>query len=140
MFRISSYKKAIIPGVLYKMPGLLLIFILQSSFAMSSPAIAHTADSFPAHPPQLTAARMQENPDHYTISFFQSARFYRLLKSNPQATSCLALLMQSQKKGIAVNVFLTELHGDVIANVTLPGKRTSAKGRRPSGKPPKGQQ
>lgn len=97
-----------------------LIFIFQFCNAMP------TEDALPGTetdtiPPQLfTVARVWDDPKDtsaYTVTFFQSARFYKLMKNNKYAKSALVLLNQSQKDNKPVKVYLTVQYGDTIAYV-----------------------
>jgi hypothetical protein len=99
---------------------LLITFMFQYCNAMPS------TDSSPGTetdtiPPQLfTVARVWENPEDtsaYTVTFFQSARFYKLYKTNKNAKAALVLLNQSQKDNKPVKVYLTVQYGDIIAYV-----------------------
>jgi hypothetical protein len=99
---------------------LLITFIFQYCNAMPS------TDSAPGTktdtiPPQLfTVARVWENPEDssaYTVTFFQSARFYKLMKNNKNAKTALLLLNKSQKDNKPVKVYLTVQYGDTIADV-----------------------
>ncbi len=95
-----------------------LIFIFQFCNAMPSDDALPETDTIP---PQLfTVARVWENPEDtsaYTVTFFQSARFYKLMKNNKYAKSALVLLNQSQKTNKPVKVYLTVQYGDIIAYV-----------------------
>lgn len=77
-------------------------------------------------PPQVfTVANVvldPAKPDEATVTFFQSARFYRLLRKNKNYAASLRLLQQAKKKGVSVNVYLTEAFGDTIQRVT-PSKK-----------------
>jgi len=71
-------------------------------------------------PPQiLTVANIAvpQNADFYEITFYQSARFYKLMRTNKNCKQALALLKQSKKTNKPVLVILTEKFGDVIADV-----------------------
>jgi hypothetical protein len=94
-----------------------LILIFQFCNAMTS------EDALPGTgtdtiPPQLfTVARVWENPEDtsaWTVTFFQSARFYKLYKTNKNAKAALVLLNQSQKDNKPVKVYLTVQYGDII--------------------------
>ena len=71
-------------------------------------------------PPQiLTVANIAapENAEFYEITFYQSARFYKLMRKNKNCKQALVLLKQSKKTNKPVQVILTEKFGDVIAEV-----------------------
>lgn len=103
---------------------LFCIFILQSTTSMAT-TTHDRADTLP--PPQVyTVANVvmdPATPDQATVTFFQSARFYRLLRKNKNYPTSLKLLQQAKKKGIPVNVYLTEAFGDTINKVTMPTKK-----------------
>lgn len=72
-------------------------------------------------PPQiLTVANIIAPPgnrEFYEVTFYQSARFYKLMRTNKNCKEALALLKQSKKKNKPVLVMLTEIFGDVIQEV-----------------------
>jgi hypothetical protein len=88
---------------------------------MLSMANTKTQDILPdTIPPQiLTVANIAApvNADFYEITFYQSARFYKLMRTNKTCKQALALLKQSKKTNKPVLVILTEKFGDVIAEV-----------------------
>jgi hypothetical protein len=57
------------------------------------------------------------NTTYYRVSFYQSARFYKLMRTNKNCKQALALLKQSKKNNKPVLVILTEKFGDVIEDV-----------------------
>jgi hypothetical protein len=52
----------------------------------------------------------------YTVTFYQSARFYKLQLKNKNCTKALTVLKYSKKNNVEVLVFLTENFGDTIDN------------------------
>jgi len=54
------------------------------------------------------------NNKFYEITFYQSARFYKLMLTNENCKQALVLLKQSKKTNKPVLVVLTEKYGDVI--------------------------
>jgi hypothetical protein len=99
---------------------LLITFMFQYCNAMPS-TNSSPGTEIDTIPPQLfTVARVWEDAKDtsaYTVTFFQSARFYKLMKNNKNAKTALALLNQSQKDNKPVKVYLTVKHGDIIAYV-----------------------
>jgi hypothetical protein len=97
---------------------LALIFTFQFCNAMPSTDATPPDTAADTIPPQLfTVARVWENPEDtsaYTVTFFQSARFYKLMKNNKHAKAALLLLEQSQKTNKPVKVYLTVQYGDII--------------------------
>lgn len=62
----------------------------------------------------MTVARVYEPADEWVrVTFLESARFYRVLKSNPALKDILATL----KHGAVVEVGLESITSDVIENV-----------------------
>jgi hypothetical protein len=53
----------------------------------------------------------------YTVTFYQSARFYKLFVKNKNCAKALTALKYSKKNNIEVLVFLTENFGDIIYDV-----------------------
>jgi hypothetical protein len=103
-----------------KAPGLLIIFMLMStvSMALSNPE-KNISDTLPAS--QLfTVAHigvLPGNTAYYEVTFYQSARFYKLMRNNKNCKAALVLLKQSKKTNKPVQVTLTEKFGDVIDQV-----------------------
>lgn len=61
--------------------------------------------------------REQDGADCETVVFLESARFYRLLRSNPDHDRSLGLLRKALKSGRPVLVRLSAPEGDVIEAV-----------------------
>lgn len=57
------------------------------------------------------------NREFYEITFYQSARFYKLMRKNKNCKRALAILKESKKTNKPVLVILTEQLGDVIEDV-----------------------
>jgi hypothetical protein len=95
------------------------IFIWQSTTSMAS-STHNRADTLP--PPQVfTVANVIVNPatpNEVTVAFFESARYYKLLRNNKNYSTALRLLQQAKKKHHAIQVYLTEAFGDTIHKVT----------------------
>jgi hypothetical protein len=74
-------------------------------------------------PPQtLTVANITAptgNNKFYEVTFYQSARFYKLMITNKNCKHALRLLKQSKKNSKPVLVILTEKYGDIIDDVKL---------------------
>jgi hypothetical protein len=99
---------------------LTVIFTCQFCNAMPTDDTLPNMDTDSIPPQLLTVARVWENPqepDAYTVTFFQSARLYKLMKNNKYAKSALVLLKQSAKNNKPVKVYLTVQYGDTIAYV-----------------------
>ena len=100
-------------------PALLFIFMIISmlSIANAKPQII-LPDPIP--PQILTVANIVAPPvnrDYYEVTFFQSARFYKLMRTNKNCKTALLLLKQSKKTNKPVLIILTEKYGDVIEEV-----------------------
>ena len=67
---------------------------------------------------RLTVARVHEKPDHATVKFLESARIYRMPRTNPDYARALHDLRVAAASGIAVRVRLIEPNGEVIESVT----------------------
>jgi len=72
-------------------------------------------------PPQiLTVANIVapiNNHEFYEVTFYQSARFYKLMRTNKNCKQALLLLKQSKKTNKPVVVILTGKSGDIIDDV-----------------------
>ena len=100
-------------------PALLFIFTM---LLMASMANAKPQNILPdtTAPQLLTVANIIAPPgnrDFYEVTFYQSARFYKLMRTNKNCKEALALLKQSKKTNKPVLVMLTEIFGDVIQEV-----------------------
>lgn len=108
------------PGCKKHSPGLLIIFMLLSTagMALSKHQNIITADTVP---PQLFTVAdigvLPGNTTYYRVAFYQSARFYKLMRTNKNCKKALALLKQSKKTNKPVQVILTEKFGDIIYDV-----------------------
>ena len=67
---------------------------------------------------RLTVARVHEKPDHATVKFFESARIYRMSRTNADYGRALRALQVAAASGGAVRVRLIEANGEVIESVT----------------------
>jgi hypothetical protein len=79
---------------------------------------ANSTDTIP--PKLFTVANIvipKGHPDYYLVTFYQSARFYKLFRINKNCKKALALLKGSRKTSKPVQVFLTEELGDIIDDV-----------------------
>jgi hypothetical protein len=63
---------------------------------------------------RLTVARVHEQPDHASVKFFESARVYRMARTNSDYVRALRDLRASAANGTVVRVRLVEANGDVI--------------------------
>jgi hypothetical protein len=97
-------------------PGLLIMFMFLSSVSMAMSKQQHILpDTVP--PLLLTVADigvLPGNTTYYRVSFYQSARFYKLMRTNKNCKQALLLLERSRKTNKPVLVILTEKYGDVI--------------------------
>jgi hypothetical protein len=71
----------------------------------------------------MTPAHIREpkGADFVEVVFLDSARFYKLPKSNPRFKEILACLRHAIKNSRPVIVRLTKPHGDTIAGVQPSG-------------------
>lgn len=65
----------------------------------------------------LTVAQVRAHPEHADVMFFESARIYRLPRTNPAYESALRLLRAAAAAGTPVRVQFVEAHGEVIEAV-----------------------
>lgn len=72
----------------------------------------------------MTAARVREpsSTDYVEVVFLESARFYKLFRTNPRYKILLERLQDAIAKGRGVQVRLTSPHGDIIEDVQPLGK------------------
>jgi len=61
--------------------------------------------------------REHEDRDHWEVMFLESARFYRLLKSNPSFGEIIVKLRNAAATGGRVRVVLATPNGDMIEDV-----------------------
>lgn len=66
---------------------------------------------------RLTVARVHEKPDHATVKFLESARIYRMPRTNPDYVRALRDLRAAAASGTTVRVRLVEPNGEVIESV-----------------------
>jgi hypothetical protein len=100
-------------------PGLFLIFMMLSMVTMAK---EKPHDILPDSIPRqiLTVANIIAPPGNnsfYEVTFYQSARFYKLMRTNKNCKRALALLKASKKNNKPVQVILTEKFGDIIEDV-----------------------
>ena len=67
---------------------------------------------------RLTVAGVHERPDHATVKFLESARIYRMPRTNLDYARALRDLRAAAASGTAVRVRLVEPNGEVIESVT----------------------
>lgn len=68
----------------------------------------------------MTVAHIREpgGPDAVGVVFLESARFYRVLKSNPAFNDVLNRLRNAAKDGRTLTVELSSLESDTIEDVS----------------------
>lgn len=119
MLQPINFLFSLIRGYKKYSSGLLIIFILLSSASMAMPE--QRTGLRDTIPPQIfTAANIVSPPgntEFYEVTFFQSARFYKLMRKNKNCSRALELLKQSKKNNRPVQVMLTEQFGDIIDEV-----------------------
>lgn len=100
-------------------PALLFIFMMLSMMSMANTKPQFILPDTTA-PQILTVANIVAPPgnrEFYEVTFYQSARFYKLMRTNKNCKTALLLLKQSKKTNKPVMVILTETFGDVIEDV-----------------------
>jgi hypothetical protein len=65
----------------------------------------------------LTVAQVRAHSGHADVMFFESARIYRLPRTNPSYDSALRLLRKAAAAGTPVRVRFVSAHGEVIEAV-----------------------
>ena len=70
----------------------------------------------------LTVAQVRAHPGHAEVMFFETARIYRLLRTNSTYKSALRLLHKATTGGTSVRVRFVKVHGDVIEAVRAKGQ------------------
>ena len=66
---------------------------------------------------RLTVAQVRERADHTEATFYESARFYRLLRTNATYANALQLLRDAAANGKPLRVRLVAPNSDVIETV-----------------------
>jgi hypothetical protein len=69
----------------------------------------------------LTVAQVRAHSEHADVMFFETARIYRLGRTNPDYESALRLLREAATGGAPVRVRFVEAHGEVIEAVRAAG-------------------
>jgi hypothetical protein len=65
----------------------------------------------------LTVAQVRLRTDHAEVMFYESARIYRLLRTNPAYDDALRLLRESAQVGAHVVVEFAAANSDLIRHV-----------------------
>ena|ERR1700694_5071982 len=105
------------------LPGLAIILLLSIQVLTATAQPKKNQDK---HMNLLHTARVLENHagDYTEVVFLESARFYRLLKTNPHYDQYLRLLKKAEEDKAPVGILLTTAHGDIIEKVERkPGKK-----------------
>jgi hypothetical protein len=66
---------------------------------------------------RLTVAQVRERADHAEVTFYESARFYRLLRANPTYASALQRLRAAAANGKPLRVRFLAPNSDIIETV-----------------------
>jgi hypothetical protein len=72
---------------------------------------------------QMTVAQIREQnkADHVEVVFLESARFYKLFRTNPQYDALLERLRNALENSRSLQVRLMSPNGDIIEDVREPG-------------------
>ena len=100
-------------------PGLLIIANLLSLQIMAFPR-SDTEDIDTIKPKVYSVAGIFKpagNTAYYSVTFYQSARYYKLMLKNKNYITSLRILKQSKKTNQPVEVYLTDNYGDIIDRV-----------------------
>lgn len=103
-------------------------FIHRLTFIVLLILLANRTMATSKLPPQdslsrtLTVAKVYEekdsDPGTTQVTFYESARFYKILQSNPHYKEYIALLKEAIKKQQPVCVRFTQVGGDIIDRVS----------------------
>jgi hypothetical protein len=70
----------------------------------------------------MTVAKVYDEkysePGSIQVTFYESARFYKILKSNPHYKECISLLKDAMKKQKPVTVSFAKPNSDIIDSVS----------------------
>jgi hypothetical protein len=66
---------------------------------------------------RLTVAQVRERADHAEATFYESARFYRLVRANPTYASALQRLRAAAASGKPLRVRFLAPNSDIIETV-----------------------
>lgn len=67
---------------------------------------------------QVAQVREREGADHVVVVFLESARFYRLMRSNPTFAESYELLKEAQAKRELLTIRLPSIESDIIEGVS----------------------
>lgn len=103
-------------------------FISRLTFIVISVLFANNMMATNNIPPQdslsrtMTVAKVYEEkysePGSAQVTFYESARFYKILQSNPHYKEYISLLQEAIKKQRPVCVRFTKPNGDIIDSVS----------------------
>jgi hypothetical protein len=68
---------------------------------------------------RLTVAHVRAHAEHAEVMFYETARIYRLLRTNPAHESTLRHLRAAATAGTPVRVRLLEPNGEIIESVRI---------------------
>jgi hypothetical protein len=102
-------------------------FISRLTFIVISVLFANTMMATSNIPPQdslsptMTVAKVYEEkysePGSTKVTFYESARFYKILQSNQHYNEYISLLREAIKKQKPVYIHFTKPNGDIIESV-----------------------
>ncbi len=103
-------------------------FVSRLTFIVISVLFANNMMATNNIPPQdslsrtMTVARLYEEkysePGSTQVTFYESARFYKILHSNPHYKEYISLLKEAIKKQKPVCIRFTKPNGDIIDSVS----------------------
>ena len=103
-------------------------FISRLTFIIFLIVLANHTMAMPDPPPQdslsriLTVAKVyaekDSDPGCTQVTFYESARFYKILQSNPQYAAYIRLLKEAEKKQQPLCIRFTERGGAIIDSVS----------------------
>ncbi|GEM_PF-1789440 len=105
------------PAFLLKKQLCFLLFLVLNATMMTAQSVPDQ-DSLQRH---FTVAKVYpekySDPGTVQVTFYESARFYKIEKSNPQCKAIVAILKEAIKKKKRVLVTLNNPEGNIIQQV-----------------------
>jgi hypothetical protein len=101
-------------------PALPLLYFIARAYFISAETNAIYMDKDSTQERVFSVAGINENKppaDYMKITFYESARIYKLLKSMPDYKTYLNYLKEAKEKKLFVNVTLASAYSDTIVNV-----------------------
>jgi hypothetical protein len=101
-------------------PALPLLYFIARAYFISAETNAIYMDKDSTQERVFSVAGINENKppaDYMRITFYESARIYKLLKSLPDYKTYLNYFKEAKEKKLFVNITLASAYSDTIMNV-----------------------